>query len=870
MHFPVIDKTRRARFFLVRFKMEIFLKRMYNNGHIRKEQDNLSRRKKNKLSMKKIILITILLVMTIIVGVNKDAFYIEKEYTASNQMSSEEDGTKTEPKEISLLGNQEVRQEFIALESEITKVMIDFKAWEQRNGSGTIIVELQDQSGNILASSEKDVKKLKQSKTSVTTTFSLKAELQKNETYSIVIRSDNVENEKGVFLYGMEQKGKLFGDLTINQDNSDGRIKLKIGMMHFASNSMLMIFAVLLIALIIICLPLESMEIKISGKTVDFNKWISRILFIISVPMAFFIVQRYSGYGIGSFLRLSVKLKGLTNYLLYGLIWWILYLICNRTKYTAILLVGISSIAGLANYFVWEFRGIPIMAADIASLGTAMDVAEHYSYVLDISALWALTYTVAFICVTFSLKSYKGLGWRKRICVLIGFCIPYSVFYTQLLHGDLMKKHGITVSVWEPSRNYASNGSLLSFFLSYTYYVVEEPKNYSVENVETLVEKYKSDTLTEDTEDIRPNIIAIMNEAYADLSVDGKLETSEDYMPFVHGLSEDTVKGDLYVSVFAGNTANTEFEFLTGCSMAFLPFRSIPYDSYVKDTFPSITHNLIADGYTGNEAIHLATKSAWSRDVVYPLFGFENFIGASDVDQIEYIRNFASDKTVFDLLISKYEESRKISNDPFYTFTVTIQNHGGYSSSQGLVDTSIKITNDAQKQEEAEQYINLMKTTDDAFKDLVEYFSEVKEPTVIIMFGDHQPSLPTSFYESLMGKKISDFTLEDIKKKYTVPYIIWANYDIQEEEADMSANYLSAYLMKVIGGKLTGYQKYLLDLYEQVPMITANAYQGADGVLHELDEKSQYSDLIREYQMIQYNNLFDSENRIEQFYQFAQ
>ena len=53
-------------------------------------------------------------------------------------------------------------------------------------------------------------------------------------------------------------------------------------------------------------------------------------------------------------------------------------------------------------------------------------------------------------------------------------------------------------------------------------------------------------------------------------------------------------------------------------------------------------------------------------------------------------------------------------------------------------------------------------------------------------------------------------------------------------------------------------------------MITANAYQGKDGVLHGLDEISEYSDKIREYQMIQYNNLFDSSNRVADFYQLAQ
>ena len=808
-----------------------------------------------------------LLVMGIILIVNRNAFYEEKEYGSAYSAQSE--------KEISLNGTQEICQEFVAKEKEITKVMLDFKAWEQKNGSGTIVVEIQNKDGMVLATAQKEVRKLKQSKRSVTTTFAIPVELVKDEVYNLVIRSQNVKSEKGVYLYEIGKNGDLFSALTVNGTEAEGHIKLKFGMMHMAYNSMILMFMVLGAAAIMVGLPLNELCIKLPGKEkkeLDVNKLLARILFLISVPMAFFIVQRYSGYGIREFIRLSFKFKGLANYLLYGLIWWGFYLICNRTKYTAVLLTGLSSIAGLANYFVWEFRGIPVMAADLASYGTAMDVASHYSYELNMSALWALVYTAAFICVTLSLRSYKGLKWKQRVCALIGFCIPYSVFYTQLLHGDLMKKHGITVSVWEPSRNYASNGSLLSFFLSYTYYVVEEPKNYSAGKVEELVQDYQSDSASETSDTVKPNIIAIMNEAYSDLNVDGNLETSEDYMPFVHGLTENTVKGDLYVSVFAGNTANTEFEFLTGCSMAFLPFRSIPYDTYIKDNFPSLTHNLIADGYTGNEAVHLLTKNAWNRDVVYPLLGFQNFIGVSDVDNVdvEYIRNFVSDQTDFDVLISRYEESRKTSEDPFYIFNVTIQNHGGYSASQGLIDTPIKITSDAQKDEAAEQYINLIKKTDDAFENLVEYFQKVDEPTVIVMFGDHQPSLSTSFYESLIGKKSDKFTLEDTKNKYTVPYIIWANYDIQEEQVNMSANYLSAYLMKVIGGKMTGYQKYLMDLYEQVPMITANAYQGADGELHELDDKSQYSDMIQEYQMIQYNNLFDSKNRLEEFYYLAQ
>ena len=811
--------------------------------------------------IKKIILVVCLISMGIIIGSNKERFWIEKEYTV---------GKKGDIKELSLIEHEEIRQDFVAKEEGLLSVKIPFKAWEKSNASGSIVVEIQDQDQNTLCSEKKDVKKLVQSKTSNQTTFSAKANLTQGQIYTVVIRGENIESEKGVFLYRDTKKAGLFPALTVDGTDNKGHIQMTFRMDHYSGNSMIMMFVFLGIGIIFVVIPFDKMKVRvIKGRTIEINKLLARILFFASPIVAFMIMQRYSGYGISAFLKLCLHPKGILNIFLYGLLWWVIYLVCNRTKYTAVILVTGSSVLGLANYFVWQFRGIPVMMADVASFGTAMQVAENYDYLLDISSLWALTYTVVFICSVISLKSYKGLTWKKRICVLLGFLVPYSVYYTQLLHGTFLKDHGITVSVWEPSRNYASNGSLLSFFLSYTYYTVDKPANYSVQKVEEIAARYPSDSV-KDNNTQRPNVIAIMNEAFSDLDVDGDLETSEDYMPYIHSLSEDTVKGDLYVSVLAGNTANSEFEFLTGCSMAFLPFRSIPYDTYVKDEFPSLTHNLVELGYAGNIAFHPATKTAWSRDVVYPLFGFEEFYTVSDMEEKNYVRNFVSDQSDFEFLIDAYEEADKLSDDPFYAFNVTIQNHGGYKATQGMVDTPITITNTQQKDSEAEQYINLIKMTDTAFEELVKYFSNVEEPTVIVMFGDHQPSLSTSFYENLFGKKSDKFTLEDTIKQYTVPYMIWANYDIEEETVNMSANYLSAYLMKVIGAELTGYQKYLLELMEEVPLITANGYRGADGKIHELDEKSEYSDKIKEYQMIQYNNLFDASNRVEEFYYLAQ
>ena len=116
-----------------------------------------------------------------------------------------------------------------------------------------------------------------------------------------------------------------------------------------------------------------------------------------------------------------------------------------------------------------------------------------------------------------------------------------------------------------------------------------------------------------------------MNEAFSDPSVLGDFTTNEDYMPFVHSLldgADNTISGHLNVSVKGGNTANTEFEYLTGASMAFLPYGSIPYQQYVKKETPSMASYLSSLGYY-TIAMHPYRAAGWDRNLVYPKLGFD-------------------------------------------------------------------------------------------------------------------------------------------------------------------------------------------------------------------------------------------------------
>ena len=228
-------------------------------------------------------------------------------------------------------------------------------------------------------------------------------------------------------------------------------------------------------------------------------------------------------------------------------------------------------------------------------------------------------------------------------------------------------------------------------------------------------------------------------------------------------------------------------------------------------------------------------------------------------------RKYISDKSDFKKIEELYE-NRTEKEEPFYLFNVTMQNHGGFDKTYTNFHNDIQIT-DSHKNEQAEQYLSLVKKTDNAFKQLTNYFSKVKEPTIIVMFGDHQPAVQSSFYDSLFGKNAGSLTNEELMNKYRTPFIIWANYDIKETTIDkMSANYLSAYIMKEAGLETSPYQKFLLKLRKKLPVLTAMGCFDKNGKYYESALESPDSDMVKEYQILQYKNLIDTKHTVDSFF----
>jgi hypothetical protein len=224
------------------------------------------------------------------------------------------------------------------------------------------------------------------------------------------------------------------------------------------------------------------------------------------------------------------------------------------------------------------------------------------------------------------------------------------------------------------------------------------------------------------------------------------------------------------------------------------------------------------------------------------------------------LRRYVSDAYDFNKVIEMYED--KDEDQPFFLFNVTMQNHSSYNQQFDNFQQEVWLTSTQGDYPKTDQYLSLIKKTDEAFEDLLDYFKTVDEPTIILMFGDHQPFIEDSFYSEVMGQSISDMDDETQQQRYITRFILWANYDIPTGWVDeISMNYLSTLLLQVAGLDMTEYNEYLANLYEKLPVITAMGCRDAEGDFFQADEKNPLEAEISDYRKIQYNNLADLKGR---------
>ena len=382
---------------------------------------------------------------------------------------------------------------------------------------------------------------------------------------------------------------------------------------------------------------------------------------LLSAFVGLYLTQFLLGEGLASVPFLSTFLGYCCCLMVIGL----LFLLIPNIHFDIAVGIGVLLLLSTANHFVYSFRGTEMHFMDLFSVATAANVVTQYDYTLTANMVYAWVLYFLYLFMLFSVK-VTSICWKSSEHFIA--CVPFVV---STLLFSFSSSH-VNSHHFGNGGTY-NNGYILNFILTIDDIFVEKPENYSSQNAEQIAAEYSPAFTSQNY----PNIIVIMDEAYSDLSIFGTgLRTDFEISPFINSLDENIIKGYALSSAFGGRTANSEFEFLTGLTMGFLPTESVAFQQYVHDSQFSVVTYLGSLGYK-SVAMHPYFANGWMRDTVWPTLGFDECIFIDEFPQEKILRGLVSDQEMVDYIISVYENRDK--EQPLFLYGVTMQNHSSYN-----------------------------------------------------------------------------------------------------------------------------------------------------------------------------------------------
>lgn len=538
--------------------------------------------------------------------------------------------------------------------------------------------------------------------------------------------------------------------------------------------------------------------------------------------------------------------KFIANYCLFICLYFILYGLTNRTKISCLTILIFDFLFGVINYTVRSFRGVSITLSDIYSIRTALNVVDGLKLSINGNFVTAVCLFILFMFISVKViyvkdKYERRPTFAKNITIVLGVIGLVAICAPDYFTND--------VQLWNINNAYADSGAGLTLIRMVKEFNVSKPKKYSVDETKKILAKYEDDVdSVEDTSDL-PNVLVIMNESFADLTMSYNLDLSDDPLEFYHELitRDNVVSGVMHSSQFGGGTANVEYECITQNVTAFLPSGSMPYQQYisgnVKQSMVAYMNRL---GYT-TYGIHSWEKSGYSREKIYKLLGFDYAWFKENLGNLQFGRSgYSSDQSTYEVYYDIM--NNKPDDEKNFSFIVTMQNHLPYNDVDPNGIQFLDGDNDIIS------YLQSEYLADMALKNLIDYLSEYKEDVIVLFFGDHQPNLNQKDLYSLTGNYAEDSASQ------VVPFFIWANFDINKKDnIETSANYLESLLLETAGMPKDSYTKYVESVREEIPVITNHYYMNNDGDSYEVsDSSSPYFDKLQEYWRVIYYNMFDN------------
>ncbi len=511
------------------------------------------------------------------------------------------------------------------------------------------------------------------------------------------------------------------------------------------------------------------------------------------------------------------------------------------------------------------FRNEPLYPWDLSLASEVGNIVGSMNIRFSLPMILGMIYLLAMLvlAIVFDARGAKRQKTPYKRSFLAGVCllILFAASSVLLLNKFYIAACGIETISFDQKTSYHENGFLYSFATNVYKSKVTVPEGYDQLKVVELAKDYETEAAEATVEN--PNVIIVMSEAFTDIWNAKNLHFNEKIAPNYNALAKKYLSGNTMTSEYGGNTANCEFEVLTGYSTALLPSGTVAYMNYVNDRVDSYVSYLDSMGYY-TLALHPYLRSFFSREKAYEVLGFDAFYSEEHFEDAERLRmmQYISDDTAMERIISEYEKNERVSVRPFFCHTVTMQNHASFYEEDFPVEEQIDFIADCELEDEEyaalRSYVTGLQIADAALGKLVDYFEQVEEPTVIVFFGDHQPSLYGDSRELMerIGYVEDEESTEGLMALQSTPYLIWNNFEKKPThiEEDLSMFQLLPYMTRNLGLARPVYYSYMDSLYEELHGWTRQvACDGAGKPVEELTEEAQKK--FDEYLLLVYDGL---------------
>lgn len=539
-------------------------------------------------------------------------------------------------------------------------------------------------------------------------------------------------------------------------------------------------------------------------------------------------------------------------------LFFIAYALIGSLTIAGALFSVLTTLVAVANYYVIEFHGGPLSFLELNNAATAANMMGSYTLdftpvVLGILLLGAVELGISLIALRAMQKRlvFGRRSWKRSLGLLAASAL--IAFFGYLSPAAVKPAH---VLIWNWTTAYPYYGYVPCTVdtLQTCFNLIEKPDGYSEEAL-NAIELPQTTARTGS-----PDIVVILNETFYDLHQVSYFATDVDYLEGIHSL-EGATTGYAVVPSIGGGTNKTEYELLTGNSTQPLAQSGSPFFAVDMTDAASLVTVLAQQGYE-TTAAHPREAVNYSRNVAYPAMGFDHVYFNDSFEDLEFSRGrwYETDESTYANAIRWYEENLAANeaagiDRPQLMYCLTIQNHGGWDSSEPENDTVHALGNFGGYGEVVNEYLTGIAESDAAFVQLVDYFAKSNRPTIICMIGDHAPS----FAMSVADSETHDEKALEILFRAT-PFVMWANYGLEADVPEyVSANFIAAIVAQQAGVGLSPYFAYEIELSQSFPVVTAyGAYY--DALAQRYNSLENCDSRVRDYLFLDYANIMREGN----------